>query len=376
MTDLHDRQLEEQLSSLTTWEGSSSELWREALARAKAGSATSSSGSGVTRLLHTRVPNWFIAMAAGFAVLVTLQLLFVPSLGLGTRDSEAQPTSVFQAVVPTDTSGGEGGFGGSNAAARNLRGGVALRYGQSVDDSSSVGPPPPPPAERQVVRKATVELVTADVRATFLKASLLVSEARGEFIEESSLAGADENEKAHVELRVAADRLSEVLNQLRELGEVVSEQSSGEDITTQVVDLEARLRNEQSVEKELLELLAKREDAPLKDVLELRRHIASVREQIERLTAQRTRLDRLVALATVLVLIRADDAPPEEAETEESLGSYFSENTQAAWRNGLLFLADTLALLLRVLVGGVIWWVLLILVVLRLWQVRRRAAGA
>ena len=168
-----------------------------------------------------------------------------------------------------------------------------------------------------------------------------------------------------------ADLLSEGLNQRGQLGEGRSEDSRGEDVTSQVVDLDARLRNEQRIETELLELLDKRDDAPLKEILELRNHINRVRQSIERLTAEQQRLGRLVSLASILVIIRAEDAP--DPKPASDLGKYFSENVGASWKGGLRFLSDTVANLLRVLVGGVIWWVLLTVAILAITRHHRQA---
>jgi hypothetical protein len=231
------------------------------------------------------------------------------------------------------------------------------------------------PAERQVIRKATIELATKDVRAAFLKAAHLISEAQGEYVQESDLTGGGERVEGNLTLRVAAERLSSVLNDLRQLGEVRSEKSTGEDVTAQVVDLEARLRNEQRVETELLQLLETRKDAPLKEILELRNTIGQVRQSIEQLTAQRDRLSRLVALATVLVIIRPADAP---APVQAGLGGHFADSFSAAWRNGVVFLADTLAGLLGILVGGLVWWIVLIgtWLFIRAYVRRRARSGA
>jgi hypothetical protein len=228
----------------------------------------------------------------------------------------------------------------------------------------------PPVVERQVVRKATVELTSPDVRAVFLKACQLVSEAHGEFLQDSSLTGSAEHMEAHLTLRIASDRLSNVLNELRQLGVVRSESTGGEDVTGQVVDLEARLRNEQRVETELLTLLEKRTDAPLKEILELRSSIGGVRQTIEQLTAQRERLGRLVSLATVLIIIRPANAP---VPTQAGLWSHFVSALHHAVRDGTHFLADTVAVLVSVLIGGLVWWLLVIVVVVAVRAYRRRA---
>src|SRR5262249_9818313 len=116
---------------------------------------------------------------------------------------------------------------------------------------------------RQVVRKSTLELESADIQATFAKVAHSLSEARGEYIENSSLTGQGDSARATITLRIAADRLSAALNDLRQLGKVLSDATTGEDVTSQAVDLDARIRNEERVEAELLQLLEKRADAPL-----------------------------------------------------------------------------------------------------------------
>ncbi len=142
------------------------------------------------------------------------------------------------------------------------------------------------------------------------------------------------------------------------------EESRGEDVTSQVVDLEARLSNERRIEVELLELLERRDDAPLKDVLELRRQISAVRESVERLVAQQQRMSRLTELASVLVIIRPEAAPPEEHEPATGLGAYFSDRINTSWTGGIRYLADSVAGGLQLLVGGLLWWLILVVVVM------------
>ena len=399
MTEIEKDQLDDQLAQMTRWEGESTQLWCEALDRTE-NNKESSRGS-LPHLFHGRVPK----IAAGIFIVASLgavlQFTYGPvrsgkDLFTATVDEPASArrgtpalrTPLAMKVPDLDLNSalnqgrGGGGFsGGGGLPGRRhppvVAGNVYTNgdgfsdldlMGGAVRDTSSGSPPP---ADRQVIRKATIELLTDDVRATFLKATQLPSEARSEYLEGSSLTGTGDEMQASLTLRVAADRLSEVLNQLRKLGKVRAEDSHGEDVTSQVVDLDARLRNERRIETELLELLDKRDNAPLKEVLDLRNHINRVRQSIERLTAQQQRLSRLVSLATILVIIRAEDAP--EPEPASDLGKYFSENVGASWKSGLRFLSDTIASLLRVLVGGVIWWVLLTIAILAIMRHQRQA---
>jgi hypothetical protein len=172
--------------------------------------------------------------------------------------------------------------------------------------------------------------------------------------------------------------MSEVMNRLRELGTIRTENTTGEDVTTQVVDLEARIRNEERVEKELLDLLDKRKDAPLKDILDLRGTLSSVRQTIEQLIGQRDRMSRMVSLASILVVIRAEPEapkPPEPPKPAETIGHYFSTHISDTWHDGLRTLTDTVAWLLGLIVSGLMWWMIVAMAVMGIQRYRRRLSA-
>jgi hypothetical protein len=396
--------LDERLASLTTWTGDSPELWKRALNQTR----RTSFFDMIARL----TPSIIRARPIAASILLLLTGLLVASLAssLG-RNHEA--TQTFAMVVgPEHASYGadypdrqwkitRDDYGAFVPAAPPVTGrvtdldGVGATSEQRVFElyadmtnkpdglinifASDSGDPAnradSSAPDRAVIRKATLEFTTPDVRAAYFKAVQSLSEARGEFVQSSSLTGEGAAAQAQITLRVAADRLSALLNELRALGKVHVDQTTGEDVTTQAVDLEARLRNEQRVEKELLDLLDKRNDAPLKEVLELRDRIAMIRGSIETLTAQRDRLGKLVSLATILVLIRADEAPAAPVVKEQSFFDYLGASLSSSLKSGSRTLADTLAGFVSLAIGGLLWWILLIAtiaVVARI--VRRRLA--
>lgn len=385
--------LETQLAALTTWTGPVPNLWRQALR------ATQAPVAGARRLTFPLGRWWLKAggIAAAAALFLTLSVWIGDSLVPPDATSPPSPLYARQTEALADRSD----FDGDGARSFVIAGGEVNKSGFPSNERfggmsaglplvdrgrpPATGTPPPVAAggpagqdagiDRHVIRKATVELVTPDVRAALLKATHLLSEARDEYVEQSSLSGTGRDIQANVTLRVAAERLSEVLNALRELGEVRSEQATGEDVTGQVVDLEARLRNEQRVEQDLLDLLAQRKDDPLKDVLEVRRALNDVRQTIEQLTAQRQRLGRLVSLATVLVIIRPTDAPPPPSPPVTGLWTEFVTALSRAWHTGVHYVVLSLALIVRVVVGGAVWWVLLVLAWFLAWRIigRRHA---
>ncbi|HWL94937.1 MAG TPA: DUF4349 domain-containing protein [Phycisphaerae bacterium] len=220
---------------------------------------------------------------------------------------------------------------------------------------------------RAVIQSGTIELISKDVSASFLKVQRLVRLEAGEYLENSYVSGDAQYMQANLTLRVAADRLDEVLNELRQIGKIVTEQIQGRDVTAEVVDVEARLRNERSIETELLELLDTRKDAPLKELLELRDALKNVRYTIESLDGRRATLAHMVSLASILVTIRPDSAPPPEAPI--AYWQYFGEEMTSAWQQSIHFLARAFAVIVRIALGGLPLWALIAVVVL---LVRRR----
>lgn len=373
-----DSSLERQLSALTEWSGGHTSLWRGALASA--------------RPKPRRLMAWLrrplgSAVAASILILLPVGLLVAFNLPhLGVKRDRARVSTNLRGI-------GQGMYiyaqddpgmfphvaaidfwdrvRRSNVTPRQLlspsttKSPTADSYAYQLSSSDSeIGTSSSP---RLVVSKATMELVTPDVRGAFHKAMHVIQEAAGEYIQGSNLWGAEENLYAQLTLRVDSNRLGDVLNALRQLGNVRTEQTEGQDVTAQVIDLDAQLRNERRVETEMLELLEKRNDSSLTDIMALREKLREVRREIERLTAQKEQLSRLVSLASVLVLISSSDAPVEA----QGIAQYFKRTWSSAWRDGLTFLADTLGVVVATAVGGLLLWPLAIAVGATVWKWRR-----
>jgi hypothetical protein len=103
-------------------------------------------------------------------------------------------------------------------------------------------------------------------------------------------------------LRTPTGELDATIYELRLLGKVGSESRTGEEVTQQSIDLDARLANARNTEQRLTELLRQR-TGKLSDVLAVENQIDSTREEIERLEAERKNLDKRLTFATIDVHI-------------------------------------------------------------------------
>jgi hypothetical protein len=99
------------------------------------------------------------------------------------------------------------------------------------------------------------------------------------------------------------------LGELRRLGKIVSQSISGQDVTGQVVDLQARLRNWEAQEAVLLQLMAKA--TSIEDSIVVQRQLQDVQLAIEEIKGQLRALQGQTDFSTIsLSLSEAGFVPP------------------------------------------------------------------
>ena len=156
-----------------------------------------------------------------------------------------------------------------------------------------------------IVRSAQLSLTTKEFDKARAGVENTVKRHRG-YVADLKVGGATGNGRTlTATLRVPADQLDATLAELKTLGRVESESQGGQDVTSEYVDLQARLANSRNTEKRLTELLAQR-TGKLSDVLEVEQELDRVRGDIEQMEAQRKNMANQVTFATVNVSVSED----------------------------------------------------------------------
>jgi hypothetical protein len=193
-------------------------------------------------------------------------------------------------------SGGTGGGGDvAEGSAEPSPGGGGSKASDRTVSSSAV-----PQVGPQVVKTASLRLgiahgsfedkvgeahAVADSYAGFVVESF-ASQGSGKRIAEGSLV-----------LRIPAESYDSALSRLRELGKVESLQESGQDVSKEFVDLNARIRQLRAVEAQLLELLQRADDVPA--ALAVQNQLSQVQLDLEQARGRLQYLDNRVAFATI-----------------------------------------------------------------------------
>jgi hypothetical protein len=152
--------------------------------------------------------------------------------------------------------------------------------------------------EARIVRTGSLQLEVDDVTDALASARATVI-AMGGYIGASQQYNDGEGITASVTYRIPAERWEDALDAFRALGTPVAEQTDAAEVTDQIVDLDARIRNLRASETALVRHAS--EAVRVADLLEIEARLSDVRGQIEQLTAQQRNLEDRAAYATLTV---------------------------------------------------------------------------
>jgi hypothetical protein len=154
--------------------------------------------------------------------------------------------------------------------------------------------------DARIIRTGTIELEVKDV-ATALVTARDGIRAMGGYVGASRTENVEDRPLAQITYRIPADRWEDALDLLRGLNgqtsKVVTEQTEAVEVTGQVIDLEARIRNLRASETALQKIATGA--TRISDVLEVEQQLTNVRGQIEQLSAQLADLQDRAGFATL-----------------------------------------------------------------------------
>lgn len=166
-------------------------------------------------------------------------------------------------------------------------------------------------SQRKLIQRGYLEIQTKELEKSISALNEKVK-ALGGYIENSSVSGnrvenINNSQKRHANfsLRIPTKNFNFFMEGSSAIGNVVTTSISGEDVTSQYFDTEARLKSLKLQEERLLELLKK--SGTLKDVLEIEKELATIRYEIENLTGTLKRLDNLIDYSTIDVNLQEVD---------------------------------------------------------------------
>jgi chromosome segregation ATPase len=220
-----------------------------------------------------------------------------------------------------------------------------------------------------IIRSARLTLVARDFEGSRSKLESIVRQSEG-YMDQLTVRGeTGAGRVLSATLRLPSDRMDTGLSELRKLGKVREESQNSSDVTSQYVDLGARLTNARNTESRFQTILKER-TGKLSDVVDVEREISRIREEIERMEAQQKEMNNKVQYASVQIEL-SEEYHAQLLPSVPSAATSLWNATIDGYHTAVDSLLDLTLLILRYGPALIIWLVLLLPVALFLRRICR-----
>jgi hypothetical protein len=182
-----------------------------------------------------------------------------------------------------------------------------------MSSSLSVSPqstPRMPKYDSAEIFTGSITLEVNSVEGILFQIQNLVERNEG-FVEYLNSYGTDYNQNANLTIRVPQKKFNGTMFQIETLGIVLNKSTGSEDVSEQLIDLEARLKSYTREETNLYNLLDK--SKTIADIIAIERELSRIRSEIESLEGRLKYYDSKITMSTIninLVTAYANNTSP------------------------------------------------------------------
>jgi len=297
------------------------------------------------------------------ALLLALTILAALAAACGSAASAPYAGAAASAAPagPADRNGTTDNLNGTGGGQPAATSGTGGQVGESGDQVAIID-------DAKIVRTGSLQLTVANVTTALTSARDSIR-ALGGYIGGSQQERTGDSVVASVTYRIPVGHWEDALDAIRGLGTEVGEKTDATEVTGELVDLDARIRNLRASEAALVGYA---ESAPkVSDLLEIQARLTDTRSQIERLSAQQAQLSDQAALATLTVTYGTEVVAVTEAAERWDPATQIDQATAT-------LIAMGQAVLSFAIVFGIVWVPLLLsigLIALIGYAIVRRLGG-
>ncbi|HEX4472824.1 MAG TPA: DUF4349 domain-containing protein [Nocardioides sp.] len=248
------------------------------------------------------------------SLLVATPILTAVALtGCGAQDSASGGGSSADGLAANSVAGGTVS-GPAKAAPSAAAHAIRALDGQGSDTGSEV-------QQRAVISTGDIALTSSDVTATRTRLDAVLARAGGRVADERTVT--DDHGTvtgSHLVVRVPSSRFDQAMTALAGIASLRSSSRSAQDVTTRVIDLQARIRAERAGVGRLRQLVS--HTASLGALLAVERALTQRQGELESLQQQHAYLSDQTSEATITVdvTLRTKPAAPAKAATGGFVG--------------------------------------------------------
>ncbi len=224
--------------------------------------------------------------------------------------------------------------GSSQMADKQVASEVMSSPASEMADSKSASKPDavasksvvPIPQKPQLIRTADLSLRLESIDKMVVQVRRIVQAKQGDIynFQDDRPQGNGEHRQATLVLKVPSVALDETLTEIVKLGRVENQSIKSEDVTQQLVDTDARLKNLRQQEDLTRKIMDR--SGSVKDILAVSQQLSEIREQIEQLDASVKNLRQQVGYSTINLKV-------EEVQSGNAGGDGFGVQVGETWKN-------------------------------------------
>ena len=278
-----------------------------------------------------------------------------PILWFGALVASAVLTSCASAPQPSATSGAPASVPLSEASSQNAVGKMADTAASALISQSRSASPLPQGSQPQLIKTATLQITVKSVATGIEQVKAIAQQQQGDLLDlrDEIPTDSDSHRTASAQIRVPQAKLDAALQSLKALGSLDRQSITAEDVSTQLVDSQARLKNLRKTETTLLEIMGR--SGGVSDVLKVAQELSNVRNQVEQITAQLTALQNQVAYSSIqLNLVEVSVS----GRSQPAVGAQLNNTWESATSSFGKFTVDLLQLGIWLMVYSPYWLVL------------------
>jgi hypothetical protein len=201
--------------------------------------------------------------------------------------------------------------------------------------------------DRKIIRNANLTLEVSGVSNSQQKLMSIAEAHQGFVVTSESTVRNPQDQKpettVNLVVRVPAAQFGSAMDAIRAVGvRVIQEKITGQDVTEEFMDLDARIKNQKALEIQFIEIMKRA--GGVDDALSVQRELADVRTQIEKLEGRKRYLENQSSLSTINVTLQ----PPALAIVNAT-GFWYSVKT--AFSDGLDVALGIILFLIRAVIA-------------------------
>lgn len=183
--------------------------------------------------------------------------------------------------------------------------------------------------EERIIKEGRMEFVTDDVEAKVEEINDAAEEYDA-YITDSSLSKINDRLRASLTVRIESSHFDSAYNNLGNIDDLVSKESTSQDVTMEYVDLQRRLEVYRTQEERYLEMLDNAEN--IEEMLEVEKELGRIRLEIESLQGKINYFDSVTDYSYIDIIVSQRKAVAAAAGTPDNVWEEFLFSLKEGWQ--------------------------------------------